>query len=221
VRKTQSNLVTIIGEAYFQPIADLVDGWLLRKPPAPNRVQSGVYEHGYAAAVVLLLVAMLESYVSRLRFLQGAKVSPTARSAIEVILSIYPRLRHRKALKDVYVLRDVLIHNHLLEIDWDLGGSPPMVLRKATKHLAYGDPKYVRRVNPAKLRTKALGLSVNPIRVDRRDVLKIFDTIWKTLIEFEQTNPNRFAVSYQRVRFRGNSILFHELRNLLKPAGCP
>jgi hypothetical protein len=217
VSKGQSNLVTIIGEAYFQPIADLVDGWLRRPPSAPNKVQSNFYEHGYAAAVVLLLVAMFESYVSRLLYLSCAKVPKNAH-AIQVVREIIPRLRHKKALEDVYVLRDVLIHNHLLEIDYEGGGSPLMVLKEARKHPAYGNRRYEARVNVAKLRTKALGLSVNPIRVNRRDVLAVFDIIWKTLLSFEAKYPSRFAVSYQRVRFRGDSTLFHELRDQLKTA---
>ena len=91
--KGHSTLVTIIGEAYFQPIADLVEKWLRRPPPpAPNKVQSGFYENGYAAAVVLLLVAMFESYVSRLRYIQDAKgkmVPTNLKKATEVINHVY------------------------------------------------------------------------------------------------------------------------------------
>jgi hypothetical protein len=85
VSKDQNNLVTIIGEGYFQPIADLVEGWLKRAPPAPNRVQSGFYEHGYAAAGVLLLVAMFESYGSRLRYLHDAETSTNEKNATKVV----------------------------------------------------------------------------------------------------------------------------------------
>jgi hypothetical protein len=222
VSKGQSDLITIIGEGYFQPIADLVDRWLLRKPPPPNKILSGFYENGYAAAVVLLLVAMFESYVSRLRYLQDAKgnaVPMNARNATEMVHHVFPRLRHKKALEDVYVLRDVLIHNHLWEIDYQWGGSQPMVFKRATKSPASGDRKYGSRVNPGTHRTKALRLSTFPTRVNRTDVRKILDTIWKTLLEFEKANPNRFAISNQHVQFRGNRIPFHELRNLLKAFG--
>jgi hypothetical protein len=137
VSKGQSNLVTIIGEGYFQPIADLMEKWLARPlPPRPNKVQSCFYENGYAAAVVLLLVAMFESYVARLRFVQQAKgnaVPTNKKNAIEVIYHVFPRLRHKKALEDVYVLRDLLIHNHLCEIYYEYGGSPAIVLKRTTK----------------------------------------------------------------------------------------
>jgi hypothetical protein len=166
VSKDQSNLVTIIGERYLQPIADLMEKWLARPlPPPPNKVQSGFYENAYAAAVVLLMVAMFESYVSRLRYLQDAKgkaVPTEKRKAMEVIRHVFPRLRHKKALEDVYVLRDLLIHNHLWEVAYQYGGSTPMVLNSATKSLASGDEKYALRVNSVTRRTKALRLSALP-----------------------------------------------------------
>jgi hypothetical protein len=186
VSKGQSDLITIIGEGYFQPIADLVEKWLARPlPPPPNKIQSGFYENGYAASVVLLLVAMFESYVLRLRYLEDAKGKPVPtniKNATKVINHVFPRLRHKKALEDVYVLRDVLIHNHLWEIDYQWGGSQPMVLKRATRSPASGDKKYDRRVNSGTRRTKALRLSALPTRVNRTDVRKVFNTVWKTLI---------------------------------------
>lgn len=225
VSKRESILVTIIGEAYFQPIADLVEKWLRRSPPpALSKIQSGFYENGYAASVVLLMVAMFESYVSRLRFLQSANRRPVPeekRNATEVVHHVFPRLRHMKALEEVYVVRDLLIHNHLWEIGCHYGESGSMVLQDAKRSRASGDNKYALRVNSSTRRTKALCLSVLPTRVNRTDARKIFDTIWKTLLVFERANPHRFAISSQHVRFRGNRIPFHQLRDLLNTAGLP
>ena len=210
--KGRRKIVTVVGSSYCQPIADLVDKLLTQRRQPPNKVQSGFYESGYAASCVLLLVAMFESYVSRVRFVQGAKVALSKRSAIDVVLAVYPRLRHRKALMDVYVLRDLLIHNHLWEIEYEWGGSHPMVLRSATKHPAYGNKMYDARVNQIARRTKALGLSVLPSRTDRTDVLKVFDTLWKTLLVFEATDRFQCYVSDENVQFRGDTRAFSELR---------
>ena len=218
VSRDKSRLVTVIGSGYFQPIADLLERWLARKRPTANKVQSGFYESGYAASAALLLIAMFESYVSRLRFVQGAIVPADKRHAVDVVLSVYPRLRHRKALTDVYILRDSLMHNHLWELDYEWGGSPGMVLRSASKHPWSGDKKYTQRVNTKVYRTKALGLSVLPSRVDRGDVLKVFDTIWKTLLVFENTDRFQCYVSDQHVQFRGKTRLFAELRDEIEKA---
>jgi len=161
---------------------------------------------------------MFESYVSRLRFVRGATISASLRNATEVVAAAYPKLRHRKALADVYVLRDLLIHNHLWEVEYEWGGSQAMVLRNATRHSAYGDKKYNARVNQIAHRTRALGLSVLPSRVDRTDVLKVFDTLWKTLLVFEATSRHECYVSHENVDYRGATKLFSELRDEIRNA---
>lgn len=209
--RTKDSQVSILGASYFDPIADLLDRWLSRPSHRPNAVQSGYYEHGYAASVILLLVAMLESYVVRMRYIQRPAVPQKLRTAIDVLLHVYPRLRHRKALTDVYVARDAIFHNHLWEIEYSWGSSPSMVLHGAVKDPAFGDTKYLARVNTNTRRTKALGISVIPTRVDRRDVKKVFQTVWKTLLFLEQKNRNQCYVSHLHVRFRDKSVLFGDL----------
>jgi hypothetical protein len=207
----KDKIVSVLGSSYFQPIANLVERWKAFTLHRPNKVQSGFYEHGYASSVILLLVAMFESYVVRLRFVQGSKVPANVRTALDVVLAVFPRLRHRKALIDVYVVRDVIFHNHLWEIQYSWGGAPSMVLHAATKHPSFGDQKYNARVNPTTRRTRALGLNVVPIRVDRRDVRKVFDTIWKTLLLFEVKNRFQCYVSHKHVRYAGKSIVFSDV----------
>ena len=214
----QESLVTVIGSAYFQPIADLVERLLRRKPHRPNRVKSAHGEHGYSAAIVLLLVAMFESYMSRVRFIQPGRVTSQVRSALDVVLAVFPRLRHRLALEEVYVLRDLLMHSHLWEIEYEWGGPVPMVLKKATLHPGYGNKRFRARVDMRTYRTKAIGLAVFPSRVDRRDVLKVFDTLWKTLERFEKQDVNQVSVSHLHVRFQGQSIHFGSLRNVIRNA---
>jgi hypothetical protein len=161
---------------------------------------------------------MFESYTSRIRFAQADVVQDSDRSAVGVVLSIFPKLRHQKALQDVYVLRDLLMHGHLWEIEYEWGGPVPMVLKNATLHTAYGDSKFRKRVNMQTHRTKALGLSAFPSRVDRRDLLKVFQTLWKTLLRFEAQNRFQCYVSHLHVRFRGKSVLFSTLEQELKNA---
>ena len=199
--RTKDALVSILGSSYFQPIANLIEQWKAFRHYRPNKIQSGFYESGYASSVILLLVAMFESYVVRLRFVQGVKIPANARTALDVVFAILPRLRHRKALVDVYVIRDSIFHNHLWEIKYSWGGSPTMVMHAASKHPAFGDKKYTARVNPRTRRTRALGVNVVPTRVDRRDVLKVFDTIWKTLLIFEAQGRFQCYVSHEMVRF--------------------
>jgi len=120
------------------------------------------------------------------------------------------------ALKEVYVLRDLLMHNHLWELEYEYGGPVPMVLKKATLYRGYGDSKFRASVNMRTYRTKTLKLSVFPSRVNRRDVLKVFETIWKTLQRFEGQNLNQVSVSSARVRFGMKRVLFSELQDEIR-----
>lgn len=65
-------------------------------------------------------------------------------------------------------------------------------------------------------RTKALGLSAFPSRVDRRDLWKVFETLWKTLLVLERQNRFQCYVSHLHVRDRGKSVLFSSLVQELK-----
>jgi hypothetical protein len=168
----KETLVSILGSSYFQPIADLIARWFLKPRPRANAVQSGYYEYGYSASVILLLIAMFESYIVRVRYI-NKRVPNSLRSAIDVLFYIYPSIRNKMALTEIYVLRDAIFHNHLWEIDFSWSGSPVMVMHGATKHPAFGDKKYTARVDTIKRRTKALGLSIVPTRINRTDARKV------------------------------------------------
>ena len=208
---TKDSLVSILGASYFQPIADLIERWLASPRPRSNTVQSGYYEHGYAASAILLLVAMFESYVVRVRYVKHASVPSKLRNALDVLFHVWPGLRQKKALTDIYVLRDAIFHNHLWELEFSWGGSPSMILHGATKHPAFGDRKFSARVNPTTRRTKALGLSIVPTRVNRTDVRKVFETLWKTLLFIESKDRQQCYVSHIHVQFRGKTRLFGDL----------
>lgn len=203
--------VSIVGSSYFQPIADLVDKLLKHPKHAPNAVQSGFYENGYAVSIILLLVAMLESYIVRVRYIHNSMVPAKIRQAIEILIKVYPTFRLKKSLTDIYVLRDSIFHNHLWEIEYSWHSSPSMILHSASKNPAFGDIKYAHRVNLKTRRTKALNLHVVPTRVDRRDAYKVFITVWKTLLYLESKDRSQCYISHIHVRFRKKTILFGEL----------
>jgi hypothetical protein len=209
--KSPEKQVSILGSSYFQPITNLIEHWLKRPPHLSNAVQSGYYESGYAASVILLLVAMLESYIVRLRYVQRTKVPNSMRSALDVLLHLYPGLKHKSAITEVYVLRDAIFHNHLWEIEYSWSGAPTMVLHGAAKAPAFGDKKYNARVNPKTRRTKALKLSIVPTRVNRVDARRVFETVWKTLLFLESKDRFQCYVSDTHVRFRGETRLFGDL----------
>jgi hypothetical protein len=215
--KNVNTQISIIGGSYFQPIADLIVGLISHSRPHRNAVQVGSHENGYSVSINLLLIALLESYLVRLRFFYQSKIPSIKnnRSAVEVLLTAYPRLRYPKALKDIFVLRDSIFHNHLWEIDYFWRNNPDMVLIQANKDPAFGDKKWNLRVNSRTRRTKALKLHVVPTRVDRSDAFKVFDVVWRTLLFLEKNDRLLCYVSHLTVQFQNEEIRFEELREKL------
>jgi hypothetical protein len=64
--ETPEEIISIIGSSYFTPIVELVDHWVASCPTVRrDSVGTQYYAGGYAVSVIILLVAVLESFVAR------------------------------------------------------------------------------------------------------------------------------------------------------------
>ena len=213
---TTDQYVSILGSRYQQPISDLLEKWSKKNRHPSNAVQSPYFECGYATSIILLLAAMFESYVVRVRYLQRKTIPSKHRNAIAVMLYIYPEFRKRKSLTEVFVIRDLVFHNHLWELEYVAESNPSMVLKESEKHPDFGDAKYRDRVNSKTKRTKALGLSVIPTRVNMIDARKVFTTVVGAMKFLENQDRRQCNISKARVRHNNKSVLFQDLIGAFK-----
>ena len=213
--ESSNQVVTIVGSSYFQPITDLIARLMGSAKPASSEVKTSSHENGYCASLVLLLIAMLESYVMRVRYINRDR-SPIKRiSVVDYLLQLYPDYQRRNELIEVFVVRDVIAHNHLWEIDFSWTEESEMTLLQAEKESTAGDDKYKKVVDEQR-RTKTLSLNVVPTKVDRTDVFKVFDIVWETLMFLEKKNRNQCYVSNIVVRINAQTRLFGEVRDELR-----
>jgi hypothetical protein len=215
--ESPDQLVTIVGSSYFQPITDLLARLVGQPKPASSEVQTSVHENGYCASLVLLLVTMLESYLMRVRYINRDRFPIERIPVSDYLRQLYPDYRRSNELTEIFVVRDVIAHNHLWEIDFAWSEESVMALLQAEKESTAGDKKYKKVVNKQR-RTNALDLNILPTKVDRTDVFKVFDIVWETLIFLERKNRNQCYVSHLYVRFNGQTKLFGELRDELRNA---
>ena len=215
--ESPDQLVTIVGSSYFQPISDLLSRLMGQQKPGSNEVQTSSHENGYCASLVLLLVTMLESYVMRVRYINRDRFPIKRIPVADYLPQLYPDYQRSNELTEIFVVRDVIAHNHLWEIDFAWSEESVMTLLQAEKESTAGDEKYKKVVNK-QLRTNALDLNILPTKVDRTDVFKVFDIVWETLIFLESKNRNQCYVSHLYVRFNGQTKLFGELRDELRNA---
>lgn len=204
-----NDLVTIIGDSYFEPICTLLEK-LEKFKEQKNDAQSGFYVNGFAVSICLLAVACLESYVMRVRFVRKASEKDIDFTPVYKYLpKLYQNFPHTEEIKEIYILRDLIIHNHL----WELGFSwenDEMSVTSAKKR-STGNFNYLQNVDVNARQTKVLGLTVIPTKVGNSEVTKVLQTIWKILIFLEQQDRNQCYVSAAHYRYKGKMVQFGEV----------
>jgi hypothetical protein len=154
---TLSNLITIVGTSYFQPIVDLVIHLQTSSPEGSHdEVHVSPRENGYAAAICLLSVVALESFLMRVRYIKHGDPTP---GALKMFRHLYPAYPRTDDVVEAFVVRDLLAHNHLWEVkySWEEEGNSTTLLEAL--HTFGGDDKYKDHVDTAERRTKGLQLS--------------------------------------------------------------
>lgn len=193
--------ISVIGTAYFQPIADLLEKWLKRKVPRPDKVGSGYYEGAYAVSIILLLVSAFESFLARERWFRADVHIGRREGAPEVFQKLHPSYRRYKQLSDVYVVRDSIVHNHLWETESVQNRFDRRKLVNTRQSTWSGNKRYRERVNLETRRTKALSLHTVPTRIDRRDALKVMKVVLDALAVFETNGAMPVRITAATVRF--------------------
>lgn len=201
----KDDLVTIIGDSYFEPICTLLEK-LERFEEHKSDVQSGFFVNGFAVSICLLAVACLESYVMRVRFVQKASQEDIRTPVVNYLRSLYKHFPYNDELIEIYILRDIIIHNHLWELGfvWEEEG---MSITSATKRSA-GDIKYRNNVDESARKTRVLGLTVNPIKVGKKEVNQVLQTMWRILLFLEKEDRNQCYVSAGHYRYKGQIVQF-------------
>ena len=205
------DVITVVGSAYFQPIADLVQNLLREEPGGPFPGDSGVRENGYSASVIVLLVAMLESFTSRLRFVRNPELIAGGRSTPGLLAEYFPDLPTKDDLVEVFLLRNVVVHNHIWHLDVSNYEAELRTI-STPQDLGFQTNKdYADVVDVVARRSRKLALNVNPTAVDRRDVLTVFRVVWKTLEFMNRKNFGHTPLAARTVGFFQKPRQFDEL----------
>lgn len=211
-----NDLITIVGTCYFQPIADLIENLFKSKAPTPHPMGTSCRENGYSASLVVLLVALLESFVSRLKFLRQDDVNP-GKSVPELLAELFPDLPSKDILEEVFLLRNIVVHNHVWHLDLsdiESNGAPILATPRELKFQT--NKNYDVGVDVATKRTRKLNLNASPTAVDRNDVGRVFEVVWSTLLFMNQKNFGHTPLAGQTIKFRGRFEQFGDLVQLFK-----
>jgi hypothetical protein len=206
---TTDSLITIVGGAYFQPIADLVARLQTLSPEASrDEVHVSQRENGYAAAICLLSVIALESFLMRVRYFKHGEPTP---GALKMFRCLYPEYPRTDDVVEAFVVRDLLAHNHLWEVKYKWEEEDRAAQLLEALHSFGGDDKYQDHVDVADRRTKGLRLHVLPNRVDRRDVAIILKVVWEALEYMDTDDHTACPASPGFVKFGAEMVRLRDL----------
>jgi hypothetical protein len=216
-------IITVTGSSYFQPILDLTERLIQRERRKVIAGRIGYRENGYSLSIVLLLVVALESYVGRVRYLQGKlasgeKQTPQRISVPDYLMTLRKSFRLQKSLTEVFVLRDTIAHGHIWELEVSDHLTHGQVLHRANLLPGYGDYKYKIVLNPRTRRSSIGGLNLVPSAVGTQEVYKVLTLVWRTLEFLAKTKLLERAAFNFHGRFQSKPFDFWELRNVLKRA---
>jgi hypothetical protein len=171
-----------------------------------SEVQTGSPENGYSCSICVLGVIALESFIMRARYVNKADHPIDRKSCVEFLKSLYPDFDRVEELREIFVLRDIIAHNHLWKIDFAWDEEWGMKFLVASKDPASGDQKYKSCVNMDTLKTTKLRLNVNPIKIGKPEVVRVIEEVWNTLTFLENKDRSQCNVSDRPVR-KGNEFL--------------
>jgi hypothetical protein len=209
------DFVSSLGYALKWPLYSLLER-LLEAPHAPSGSSfTNPVENGFATASVILTVVVLESAIGRAHYILRAR--PAGENDRLLVLPYFETLIDERgttaAVREVFSLRDALVHNHL----WIQGISAetfePTSLPSFLSEW-YGDRKYYEAVNVQAGRTKQLGLNVNPTSVDTGDVRRVLRAVADAGMALEMKVQEGLGFTSQDAPFRGKQRTFLDVTEM-------
>jgi len=192
----EQDYVSIIGVNYLYPICRLLEELDSLNSSSSNQVQTSNVENGYSVVIIALTLFLLESFINRNRYdvQDNAKIP-----SLKFMRTIYPNSCLVDNLEELFVVRDVIVHNHVWEARFNTEGEA-VELIFADLRKGYGDKKFNRVINPTNRKTRQLGINLFPTRICRTDVeivlknakeffrnlLKKYDYVLKWPIKFHR-----------------------------------
>ena len=177
----KSKHVTAVGIDYIETVVlDLMaksfDAYQQRDLTRPQ-FQTSINEHANATAGILLTVIAVETIRNEIYYHTNTTIKnhPVQELAntIHKKEPAFPKDKFVKLLNEIFVMRDVIAHNHLYEVEVEYKGRD-MLPPKNTLLKGYGDDKkFENAVNHGDNKTKLLKLNVQPAKIGFDDLFKV------------------------------------------------
>ena len=201
-------IITCIGDSYIDPILTLYEELDKNTSNYINEINSSYIVNGYSVSIVILSVLMIDSILNRIRYLKNDQ---SKIKNLDFFKSEFNNKKLSEKLTEIYVLRDIIAHNHIFEIEYDYDQNHNFIIKNTSLLKTYGDKKYSDNIDKTHLCTKILKLNINPIKIDKSDVLKVFNVL-KELFEFlEHKDIRYFPLSHWHFYYKNKWLNFYQI----------
>lgn len=206
-----STTISIIGPGYFQPIADLIGKMI-------SKEKDSYHEQGYSAALIILIVSMLESFAMRIKFFNQELAKEANSNIPDLLLHIYPNLPNHQELVEIFQTRNAMAHNHVWHLTNPEQGESATTINNPKELGTSTNRNYDGAIDLDARKTKLLGLNVSPGALNREDVLTCLTFVWSTLVYLNQKDFGLTPLSNDDVAYESRKIEFSSLIDVLRGA---
>lgn len=193
VKGESQKLITVVATDYVDRLVvpDLLPKSfdVYKKRDFKSRIfHVAVSENTYATAGIVLTVLGIEAYRNRIYYLEKKKAKRNVAEDLSGIiekkvkgnsnLPTFPKQKFQDILTEVFVARDVIVHNHIYEVEVFRGKDYEMLGHRQKLLPGYGDKKLANSVNSRTRKTKLLKFNVQPGKIGFEDLytlLAFFD----------------------------------------------
>jgi len=209
------NYVSVLFMSLLQPIVDLFDLMEQKGPKPPNEVQASRAENGYAASIAVLTVLVIESVCNRVRYVLD---DAGRKGAVQTLRDLQAG-GLANDVEELFVLRDVIAHNHVWEATIADDDTNGLVLISATKLAVYGDEKFDRTVDLETRQTRLLHLDVFPKRIHRQTAIIAIQKCVEVLRFLEDRDIRFVGSTDPHVIWRSQPVAFYKWADNLQCSG--
>ncbi len=203
--------ITCIGISYIQPILDLY--WKLShaKLMGNSKIRVSPLENGYSVSIVALTAFCIESFLNNLKY-RKKQTDYRALNFFKREYEDYAELCEK--LNELFTLRNVIAHNYIWEIHWELDDD--FNEQNIEKELmnGYGNRAFRDTIDRDRKVTKLLRLRIIPTRIGQKEAKQALSI----LSEFSKFLDNQGLpfISNQFFEFTKKTMKFYEIIELIK-----
>lgn len=205
MNESRADYISVVAGAFVEPVVTLLDRLFATPHPGTTDVQTGARENGYSISSCLLLVVMLESFIVRAKMITRRTAARQKRQALDFFRAAYPQCPLLVDVEELFVLRDVIAHNHIWHIQFATSRGRWMRLLHRAVDAGSGDKKWRATVDVALGVTRRLKLKVQPTMIDRYDAAVVLYTVLATLAFIDEQEGGRLGIDGLRGDFLGEA----------------